>query len=277
MKKICIHLCASLLLCLFGTAALAQVSAAQAEMLVRKSGLWTQLDAVPSHVQAGILESPMQALIPEAQKARMVQFAAQSFAPERMRKTLLATVQGAVQPGHLQQALDWYESPTGQRLGAMEDALSVPGLDVNATLDAGNQALAASTPQRQLLLAALLRAARSVDVMVDMGIHTAVAVFRGAVSVQPRRKADAVASFKAGLEQRRPAMVASTMGVALAMAALTYAPASDAELQTYVQFLSGEAAVATQDAMIQGLEQAFSQAAQDFGKQLVPKGKKPQL
>jgi hypothetical protein len=260
-----------LLLTTFCVAATAQVSSALAEKLIRKSGLWAQVEAIPLQVQAGLLQSPMKASIPEAEVNRMAKIAAQSFAPARMQKALVDSVAKQLKPEQMTQAMAWYDSAAGQLITAREEAATANMGDVNAALNEGNQTLENASPKRQALITAIIKASRSVAMNVDMSIHTGVAVFSGIVSSQTPQAGEAIKMFHAAMQAKRPQMIASTMGQTMALSAMVYDPVADEELEGYLQFLSGDTAMRMMDIMYQGLDTAFTQSAHDFGKQLLVK------
>jgi hypothetical protein len=271
MKRHFFKLVTAIALSLLCGAAMAQVSNSLAEKLIRKSGLWAQVETIPAQVQSGVFQSPMKALIPEAQLNRMVKIAGQSFAAARIQKALVSSVVNQMKPAQVEQAIAWYDSPTGQMITALEESTSASFNDVNAALNEGNQALENASVKRQTLITAIIKASRSVSTNVDMAIHTAVAVFRGIVLSQAPKDVDAVRNFQAAMEAQRPQMIASTMGQTMALSALAYATVSDEDLEGYVQFLSGEVASHMLDVLNQGLDRAFTQAGQDFGKQILVK------
>jgi hypothetical protein len=253
---------------------MAQVSNSLAEKLIRKSGLWAQVETIPTQVQSGVLQSPMKGFIPEAQLARLVKIAGQSFAAARIQKALVSSVATQMKPAQVEQAIVWYDSPTGQMITALEEATSASFNDVNAALNEGNQALENPSVKRQTLISAIIKASRTVSTNVDMTIHTAVAVFRGIVVSQAPQISDAVMAFQTAMDAQRPQMIASTMGQTMALSALAYATLSDEELESYVQFLSGDATSYMLNVLNNGLDRAFTQAAQDFGKQVLVKKEK---
>lgn len=252
------------LICLHGLVA-AQVPAARAEALMRKSGAWAQLADVAVQVKEAMSESTMgERLTPEDIEG-LDQLVDDAFAPEQLRQTFLQALAQRITPAQAADALKWYESPTGRRIAGLEEASSADFDDLNQVMTEGNKALAKASAKRQALLAQTVQASRAAEGMVTLQINSTIAVMQGVANVLPMEATPPAAEFRKLLEAQRPQMLASSTGVLLSMFALTYESASDMALQQYVKFLSSKSGVALSLAMMAALDQSLSNAARLLG------------
>ncbi len=82
------------------TLAVAQIDPGTAERLLRRSGLWAQLDGVAAQVRQGMAEASAQAArAPDPALAERLAAAAEAaFAVERLRSVALRSVAQALEP-----------------------------------------------------------------------------------------------------------------------------------------------------------------------------------
>jgi hypothetical protein len=212
--------------------------------------------------------------------ARLERSADAAFSADRLRSSALRVLAAELSPSHATEAMDWYSSPTGLMITALEEAASHEFTDLNAALQDGNAALAAATPKRQTLIIRLVRATRSVDSAVNTMVHSMAGLAQGVSSVLPNQKAPALAELYASMQSQRPQLIASATGMCTSMAAASYVTLSDSELQQYLGFLTTPAGQRLVDAMVKALDKAFFSASREFGRLIMinPKiGTKGQL
>lgn len=252
------------LICLHGLVA-AQVSAAHAEALMRKSGAWAQLADVATQVKEGMSESTAGERLTPEDIERLDQLVDDAFAPDQLRQTFSRALARLITPAQAADALRWYDSPTGRLIAGLEEASSADFDDLNQMMAEGNQALAKASAKRQALLAQTVQASRAAEGMVTLQINSTIAVMQGVANVMPMEAAPPTAELRKQLEAQRPQMLASSTGVLLSMFALTYETASDKALQQYVRFLSSKSGVALSLAMMAALDQSLANAARLLG------------
>lgn len=252
------------LMCLHGLVA-AQVSAARAEALLHKSGVWAQLADVAVQVKEAMSESTMVESLTPDDAERLDQLVDEAFAPEHLRQTFLQTLAQRITPAQAADALKWYDSPSGRRIADLEAAASADFDDFNQVMTEGNRALAKASSRRQGLLAQTVQASRAAEGMVTLQINSTIAVMQGLANVLPTEATPPAAELRKLLEARRPQMLASSTGMLLSMFALTYETVSDKALQQYVTFLSSKSGVALSLAMMEALDQSLSNAARLLG------------
>ncbi len=243
----------------------AEVPAATAEALMHKSGVWAQLGDVAAQVKAGMAQSMQADGLDDEDVERLNALADSAFSAERLRTSFLQVLSQRATPADSASALKWYDSPSGKAMTALEEASSASFDDMNRVMAEGNQALAKASAKRQTLLSQTVKATRAVEGMVTLQIHTAVAVLQGVAKVVPNQPQLPAADLRKAFEAQRPQMVASSLGVALSMFALTYQSASDKALAQYVKFLSSKSGAALILTMEEALDASLSSAAEALG------------
>ncbi len=245
--------------------AAAEVPAATAEALMRKSGVWAQLGDVATPVKAGLVQSATGGALSPEESHRLDLVADAAFAPDRLREAVMQVLSRSATVAHSADALKWYDSATGRQITAQEEAFSTHFTDMDQVIADGNKALAQASVKRQSLLSQTVQASRMAESMATLQINTTVAVMQGLANAVPNSAMPPAAQMRKALEAQRPHMVAASVGLALSMSALTYQSVSDNALAQYVKFLTSKSGVALTAAMEEALDASLSQAAQRLG------------
>lgn len=250
--------------CLHGLAT-AEVPAATAEALMRKSGIWAQLADVVTQVKVGMDRATQDGSLPPDEIQRLLRIADDAFSASRLRDSVLQTLSLGVTQAQSADALRWFGSPAGRQITAMEEAFSANFDDMNQVLADGHQALAQASPKRHSLLSQMVKASHAAEAMATVEINVTLGILQGLASATPHAGRAATADLRKVLEAKRPQMVASNVGVALTIAALTYQTASDKTLEQYVHFLSSTSGTALTNSMLEAVDQSLTHAAKRFG------------
>jgi hypothetical protein len=243
----------------------AEVPAATAEALMRKSGVWAQLGDLAAQVKTGIAQSATSGTMTADDVKRLDELADEAFAAPRLRETFMQEVSQRVTVAQSADALKWYGSPTGQRMTRLEEASSASFDDMQRVMADGNKVLGSASAKRYALLTQVVQTTRSAEGMVAMQINTTLAILQGVANVVPNASTPPAQELRRMLEAKKPQMLAQSVGVVLTMFALTYQTASDKELEQYVKFLSSKSGNALSVAMNEALDKSLSGAAQRLG------------
>lgn len=249
---------------LHGLAA-AEVSSATAEALMRKSGIWSQLADVVTQVKIGMDQATQDGSLPPDEMQRLVRIADDAFSAARLRDAVLQTLSQGVTQTQSEDALRWFGSPAGRQITAMEEAFSANFDDMNQVLTDGNKALAQASPKRHSLLSQTVKASHAAEAMATMEINVTVGILQGLASAMPHAGRGSTADLRKVLEAKWPQMLASNVGVALTIAALTYQSASDKTLEQYIKFLTSQSGIALTASMLDAVDQSLTHAAKRFG------------
>ena len=264
-------------LALAHAAAGAAVGADVALDLTKKSGLWLQLDSLGAQVRAGMASSLAKGddARAEAARTRLLACADTAYGADAMRATAVDAVAGALQPADVSALLAWYDSALGHKVTGMEEASAAQVADPAERLRRGEQALGTASAARKASLQAILAETRSVDIMADTVIESAIAVRQGVAGANGTATAVAMSDVRADLSARRPELVARYSQMALPAYAFAYAGLDDDELKRYADYLAGASAKTYNDGSVRGVARALSDGSVKLGRCLKDAAAKP--
>lgn len=220
----------------------AAVKPEQAELIMKKSGLWDQLGSVLPQARVGFSAAFSLA---ESEPAReesdaLNEALEQAYGADTLRKLGLSLMSKSLEGTHVAAMQRWFDSPLGRKIDQVEQASAATQTDLRAVIRQGSGVFESLPAARRELLRQILKATRADEAMVDVSIHTLVATHRGISTAIPgsRLSSDEV---KATLMSEREPMVKAYTQLILASFAQAYAPLSDQELSQYVDFLKSKA------------------------------------
>lgn len=253
------------MLCWPALGAHAQVSPAVAESLVRKSGLWEQLDGFAPQVRQSFVSGMQQSgvSVAPAEMARVQAAIDTAYDVRTLRAVGVSTIAAGLDPRHVTALQQWYDSPTGKAVTRLEEASSAGDIDPQAYLREGQAMLASMPEKRRALLHELLVVTRSAEGLVDMVINAAVGAHAGIVSVVPGQQ-HSPDDLRALLEAQRPQLIQAYSAVSMAGFAKVYAPLPDDQLARYVDFLRTDAGRHFTEVGMSGLQKAMTDATTGF-------------
>ena len=245
----------------------AEIPAATAEALMRKSGIWAQLADVAPQAKAGIAQSAAASKLNAEGMRRLESLTDEMFAATRLRASVQQVLVDRMTAAQAGDCLRWFDSPTGTQITRLEEASSADGDNMGQTLTDGNQVLATASPKRQALLAQVVKVTRAAEGLVSMQINTTIGVLQGLASTSPHQhNTPSDQQLREVFAAQRPQMLATSTGILLTLFAHTYQPASDRALEQYVRFLTSKSGAALTAATTDALDQALSAAAQRLGR-----------
>lgn len=262
-----LHLLLPLLLA--GTAAQAQVEPAQAEALLRQSGLWSQMDGLSAQVRAGFAAATAQQgdKATPAQTDRVMRAIDAAFAPDRLRANLKATLSQGLQAQHLQPVEAWYASDLGRRVAALDREAGARS-DVAAVMQDGAALLQSMSASRRAQLEQMVEVVQGAELLASLAINTALAVQLGAQSVLPGRPGPTAQALRDQLHLQRPRLVDNFRRLMLASTASGYASLADEDLAQYLVFLQSAAGRHVTEQGMKAFEAAMVQASGELGRRL---------
>ena len=266
---------AALALLAIGTLAQAQISAKDAERLLKVSGTWNQLGDLVGQTKAGIRTTPNAGNLPPSALAELDKAVDVAFAPALLRSTSSRVLMKGIRPAQLADALVWYDSATGKLMTSIEEAWSAKDKDYASLMADGNAELEQSSPQRRELLTRIVQLTYAAEATSSIQINSAIGVIEsmsaaasainGAIPI-PKAK---IEKMRQAMESQKPQMVNMARGVMLSLFALMYQPVSDEELGQYVGFLSSQSGGVICRVFVDALEQSVIVASKTFGRTLI--------
>ena len=258
-------------------AAMAAIAPDVAQDLMKKSGLWGQFDSLGAQVRGGMADAVPHGGDPhaEATKTRMLACADTAYSADAMRATAVGAVSGALQATDVSTLTAWYDSALGRQVAGMEEASTAQVIDPQERLRRGSAALETASATRKASLQAILAETRSVDIMADTVIESAIAVRQGVAGANGTATAVAMSDVRADLSARRPELVARYSQMALPAYAFAYAGLDDDELKRYADYLAGASAKTYNDGSVRGVARALSDGSVKLGRCLKDAAAKP--
>jgi hypothetical protein len=253
-------------------ASLAQVDPGTAERLLRKSGLWAQLDGVAGQVRQGLVEAAAQgAPAPEPAAAeRLAAAASAAYAAERLRGVALRSVAQSLDARQVKALFEWYDAPTGVLMTRLEEAAAADPRDSDAVMADGQARLEAMAAERRSRLEALLQASGAVDATVSMTLNTVAGVRQGLASMLPPGEGPSPEATRALLAQQLPQLRPAFEQMLRTVMAVIYAEASDAQIADYTAFMRSPAGLHFTDVLQRVMDEVFLEGATELGRRLAP-------
>jgi len=257
-------------LALGSLSAQAQTDPATAEALMKRSGLWEQLASMAPQVRNGMLAALARAPTPPtaAEAERLSKAADAAYAPDRLRDLARGVIAQGIDKQQLPAIQAWFETPMAATISRLEEADTADTTEMANRMQAGTAALEAMPSQRRALLNEMVLGTRSAEFLTTITINTALATFKGAMSVKPNPAAPSEKDMTAMLQAQRPQMLQGFAQVALAGFARAYAPVALPELTLYANFLKSDAGRHYNDVSAKAFEAAIVDAATELGRRL---------
>ena len=257
----------------------ADTSAAVAEQLMRKSGLWAQLAEVAPQVRAalvgGLEQSPTR---PSDADVRAMQNAFdEAYAAQRLRAVTLATIARDTDARHASALNQWFDSAVGKTIAKLEAQATADTRDPQVQAQEGVALFRQQTPERQQMLQDLVKVTGAAELLANIGINTALAVVQGAAAVamsstSPPPSAEALAAqaqaVRRTLEAERPRMLELYRGLSLAGYARMYDPLPTVEMQAYLAFLKSDAGSHFNEVTSRAFDAAMVAASTELGRSI---------
>jgi hypothetical protein len=250
----------------------AQIDPGSAERLLRKSGLWVQLEGVAEQVRQGLKEAAAQGgLEPSpAESERLDAAARAAYAAARLRGVALRLVTLELQPQHLGALFAWYDAPTGVLMTRLEERSAADARESEVVMAEGQALLQAMSPARRVQIEAVVQASGSVDTALSMTLNTVAGVRQGLSGVLPPGAGPTPEATRALLAEQLPKLRPAFEQLVRAVSAVAYAGADETQLAAYAVFLRSPAGQHLSDVMNRVLDEAFLDAATELGRRLAP-------
>ena len=248
----------------------AQVDEATAELLMRKSGLWQQLDGLGDQVRAGFQAHAARAAQPPsgAEVERLNRVISGAFAVDRLRRVALQSVARHADPAHVAAVRGWYSTAVGESLTRLEEAASASPTDQTEVLREGSQLLENLPSVRRAQLNEMLEASKAAEFTVETLISIVMAIQQGVQAAQPGATLVPTATLRAAMEAHRAVMLQNYSALFMASFARTYRGVPAADLSQYVAFLKSDAGRHFNGVALAALSAALTDASAAFGQGL---------
>lgn len=250
------------------TGASAQTDLATAQTLMRKSGLWEQLDSFRLQVRAGITDVQAQSPSPPTagEVERLLRVADSAFAAAHLRTLVQGVIAQDIQAEHIPAVLAWYQSPLGTAVAQLEAQANADVRDPRESLQKGSALFASLPAARQAQLRDCVRVTRAAETSTNTMLNALVAIQVGIASTRPQGPAISARDIRNALEPQRPQLLQMTDQMALASFTQIYANLTDAELAAYITYLGSAAGTHYIDLEMQAVDAAMVESFTELGR-----------
>ena len=259
---------AILALALAAPPVLAQTPLELAGRLYERAAIAAQLAPVPAQFEQGLAGS--RGKIPDEVIAALVQAGRKSFAEEALHGEIVADIAKRMKAEDIRKTLDWLDGLTGRRVTLAEAsaAAEIGGEKMRAWLDSDKGK--AHRPERDRMIAELIRTTRSVEIGASFIEATALGIAVGMDATQPVEKRIGVAGLRARLRQAMPPgrLRADVAAMLPPMYAYVYRDVSDADLAGYVKFSGSPLGQRYSEAVATALGGALTRASVRVGEKM---------
>jgi hypothetical protein len=189
------------------------------------------------------------------------------YAPPRLRPRLHAELARMLAPADIDAALAWIDSPAGRRIAAFEAKAAQPEQRKRmiAALQHGAPPM---SPARHELIDQIVRATRTDEFGTSLAIESAAGIAEGLSHSVPASERAAVRGVRAQLEAGRAQLMTQLHAQCVAVFAVAYAGASDADLKALLDFAHSPAGARFHLYAAQAFEATAAQAARELGADL---------
>jgi len=262
-------------------AAHAEVSADLAQRLLQQSGSAAFLAEVSPTVQAYLMaavDAAPQASVKRAHLLPLSQALQKAYAPERLRGQVVLTLARQLSPQDAGAGQAWWDSPLGLQVAELERLRASSADTSGARMAAGLRELGRMSPSRRALLADVVDASGSSSLHTELLIQGLQAIHRGTAGFLPQAAKVSLKDLKSRLEAQRSELTEAHRSAAMGLGAQDYAALSDAQLQSYLDWLRSPAGAHWHQAMLLAVTQALKGATEEaqrtveVGATAVPKG-----
>jgi hypothetical protein len=238
------------------------------DQLIERSGLGRQLGEFQAAMHQGIDQVRMQDPSFDAARLKRVRTAIDRvYAPNRLRPRLRQEMQRMLSEADIRAALAWIDSPVGRHFSQLEQRATEPARQ-QRLMEVLQRGTPPALPRaRSQLLHELIIATRTDEFGASLVIESAAGTAEG-IAGSSSDANRAVLGMRASLETRRAALVQQMHAQSYAVFAVSYAEASDAELQALLRFARSPEGSRFHLYTSQAFEAAAAQAARELGADL---------
>lgn len=248
----------------------AQVDRAVAEKLLQQSGTLAQIEALTPQFRANFeqaLREQRDHPITGDEVRKFATMGDASFAPTKLRETIINTVAERLSTTNAKVVAEWYESENAKKMLALEAAASVAN---HAESVKKGMALNGSQPkERTAQLKSMIEASRAALFVANLSINMAVSAAVSAASATSTATPPTYAQLREAALRDRESLVQSITDVMHAVYATTYEKASDRELGDYLSYLQSPAGSQFANTIVDAFDRAIAQSTQELSVSLV--------
>lgn len=236
-----------------------------ANLLVVRSGLAVQIEAVPKQIEQEMEQS--RGRLPDEVIAAIAEAARESFRPALLQQEVGRSLAGKMQAGEMRKVIAWLETDVGRRVTRAEE-LSAHSMTPETLLAHAEQVKRHPLSQGRIaMLADLAAATKSAEAAANMLESVTLGMMVGMDVMQPLQSRIGIAGLKARLLQvMPPGKLRESLNAALPeIFSYTYRETNDADLAAYLAFSRSALGSSYNDAMVAAYTEALAGASLRVG------------
>ena len=230
--------------------------------LMEISGINQQIEQMPEHINASLTQTDG---LPEETRKQLSQAMTESFATDKLKKTIHDYLLANLSETDLNTTLAWLESPLGQKITRLE----IENSDTEAT-----QAMQQKLPEllndtkRFSLMRDLDEATNASQATIAMVLNIQKAMLLGMMAAAPDDERMNEADIDQLIASIRPQIESQYELLVIASMAYSYRSLSDAEIHQYIDFARSNAGQRYHQQVIKAMSKAMNEASHAAGSRL---------
>lgn len=243
----------------------AQDAAKLAQLLVERSGVAVQLQAVPKSFTDQLPQ--LRGQVPDDLLLALADAGREAYRPELMANEIAQLLAQSLTPAEMKKAITWLDSGVGRRVTLAEERASASMDDASLKRYAEQTKNQSPSSRRQKGIRDLIDVTGSLEFTVKLMEGTALGMAIGMDSTQPEQKRVGAAFLRKQIEKVMPKdqLKETLRQVMPGIFGYTYREVSDADLEAYVAFLRSPNGKRVNDAIADAFGQAMIAASVRVG------------
>ncbi|MDQ2694082.1 MAG: DUF2059 domain-containing protein [Pseudomonadota bacterium] len=232
-----------------------------AREIMDRSGLDSQIEQIPLHIQAGLEQSQAQEQpLPPQEFERLSRIMAGAYDPKAIKATVLEHLE-RLSAEDLQAVLDWLNTPLGRKIVALEEATSAPEAR-DALPGVWQRFLTGEIPAERVdRIQRLIKAVNAIDLTVDLLENMQLAMASALSAYSQPGATLPLDELKKQIEGNRLVIRNMVAQEILVSSLHTYEALDNAGLDQYLDFAVSPPGKSYHDAVFAAFSDALAQAA----------------
>lgn len=244
-----------------------------ANELFLKSGIKTQIEAIPKAVLLGFQASVNQAAhlrkLTPSEKDYYQQLINEAYNSAELQKVVTDYMVAQLNEVEMNAALGWLNTPLGQKITSLENA--VVGKEASLEMVRYVQSLEKNPPPKAFFnhVDRLAKELNATDIAVEMAMNSQMAITLAMATVEPKTTEEQLEYIQKELNQARSLIQAIVKQEIMTNLMFTYRSVSTDELEQYIQFTASEKGKKYQLAMAQALSKAVTHGSRILSAKMI--------
>ena len=235
-----------------------------------KSGMEKQMEQFPLVIQAGFDQAALQdnrlQRLPKNLTSAIRALALEAFAPESLKKAVVAELKEKLTVQDIKEVLKWLDSPLGKNCTRLEESAFTPEAMAEMQQYAAQIKNSPPTAERLDVLRKFDSAIKATESSVEIAINQQVAIALAITATLPLEQQRPLADIKREIEKTRPQVEAAIRLDTLISLLYTYRSLTESQIQQYIAFVTSPAGSKYQSVSTAAFKKALLDGSIKWGK-----------